>query len=279
MNNSDQLLAEHLWLTDSGTDSLDVSYGYRLLKAGDSVYIQDYDDASKWVLYSVLNTAEEKNGYFDIPVSEIDASGPSPLPYQKVEVHIQVAGSPGPQGPVGPQGPPGIQGYQGVDGVPGAAGSRWYSGTGPPDSDLRVIGDWYLDDTTADIYEKVTADSWALRDNIVGPPASLDNPVFTGQARFADIPAPGLLRIADDQGTVDESTFPLDGRKYLDGWGNWTEPGISIPGLLPKFTYRTNDVNAPRPDVGGADVSIEWDLGVGAPTQPVNMADEDYWIS
>jgi hypothetical protein len=58
---------------------------------------------------------------------------------------------------------------QGPQGIQGPAGSRWYSGAGVPAGSLGAIQDWYLHDTTGDVYEKTGATTWTLRDNLRGP--------------------------------------------------------------------------------------------------------------
>ena len=96
----------------------------------------------------------------------------------------------GPEGPTGPQGPQGIQGPQGTTGLTGAtgsqgpqgntgatgsqgpagtAGAKWYSGAGAPAGGTGVVGDWYLNVTNGDVYEKTGASAWTLRDNLTGP--------------------------------------------------------------------------------------------------------------
>jgi hypothetical protein len=103
------------------------------------------------------------------------------------------AGPAGPEGPIGPTGPTGAtgatgpQGSQGVQGVQGttgpqgatgstgsqgpagAPGSIWRSGAGAPAGALGVVGDWYEDTATGDIYEKTGASTYTLRDNLTGP--------------------------------------------------------------------------------------------------------------
>jgi hypothetical protein len=62
-------------------------------------------------------------------------------------------------GPAGPQGP---------TGATGAAGSKWLSGTGAPGTGLGAVGDWFLNTTTSDAYEKTGATAWTLRVNLKG---------------------------------------------------------------------------------------------------------------
>jgi len=87
---------------------------------------------------------------------------------------------PGPQGPQGikgdtgatgaqgPQGNTGAQGIQGPQGIPGVA-EVWYSGAGAPAGATGIVGDWYLNTTNGDVYEKTGASAWTLRGNIRGP--------------------------------------------------------------------------------------------------------------
>ena len=46
--------------------------------------------------------------------------------------------------------------------------SKWYSGAGVPSNSLYEVGDWYINTTTSDIYEKTGAAAWTLRVNIKG---------------------------------------------------------------------------------------------------------------
>lgn len=58
--------------------------------------------------------------------------------------------------PTGPAGPTGKTGATGPVGAQGIRGSRWYTGTGDPAlaaiPDVRVDGDMYLDEATADVW-------------------------------------------------------------------------------------------------------------------------------
>lgn len=77
-----------------------------------------------------------------------------------------VASTPGPEGPQGPVGP---QGPQGATGAAGTAGEKWFSSTGVPAGATGVVGDWHLNTSNGDVYEKTGASTWTLRGNIKGP--------------------------------------------------------------------------------------------------------------
>lgn len=70
-----------------------------------------------------------------------------------------VQGSTGAPGPEGPQGAPGPVGPQ---------GSTWRTGTGAPANSLGVNGDYYLDDTTNNVWLK-SAGTYSVVANLGGP--------------------------------------------------------------------------------------------------------------
>lgn len=65
-------------------------------------------------------------------------------------------------------GPAGPTGATGATGAAGAAGSVWRDGVGVPSNGTGVDGDWYLNRSNGDYYERV-AGSYVLRGNIKGP--------------------------------------------------------------------------------------------------------------
>lgn len=83
-------------------------------------------------------------------------------------------GDAGPAGPMGVPGPIGLTGPQGVEGPQGIAGTngaKWYSWSGTPEQALGVLGDYYLDVVTGDVWEKVPNEGgpeWAIQGNIRG---------------------------------------------------------------------------------------------------------------
>lgn len=59
----------------------------------------------------------------------------------------------------GPQGTAGANGTNGTNGTNGVNGSTWYNGSGAPANTLGVDGDYYLDNNTGNVYNKVSG-SW-----------------------------------------------------------------------------------------------------------------------
>jgi hypothetical protein len=83
-------------------------------------------------------------------------------------------GAQGPQGNTGAQGPQGVKGDTGNTGAQGPTGQAevWWSGAGVPPTGTGAIGDWYLNTSTDDVYEKTAASTWTLRCNIRGATGS-----------------------------------------------------------------------------------------------------------
>jgi len=65
----------------------------------------------------------------------------------------------------------GPQGTTGTAGANGAPGSVWFSGTTAPAGSLAgsIVGDWYLNTVTGDVYQKTGAAVWTLQGNVRGP--------------------------------------------------------------------------------------------------------------
>lgn len=71
----------------------------------------------------------------------------------------------GPVGATGLQGPKGDTGAQGQVGTPG---SKMHNVTTTPATSLGVIGDWALNTTNGDVYEKTASTTWTKRGNFNG---------------------------------------------------------------------------------------------------------------
>jgi hypothetical protein len=83
MNNPTQNLATKLWASETSVDGMDVSTGLGRIVAGIQIYIQDFDDAAKWIKFTVTADSIDKGTYWEIGVAY--HSGPANLPFQKVE--------------------------------------------------------------------------------------------------------------------------------------------------------------------------------------------------
>jgi len=63
----------------------------------------------------------------------------------------------------------GADGAPGADGADGADGAKILFGGGTPGAGVGVVGDYYKDTATSDVYEKTGASAWTLRGNDKGP--------------------------------------------------------------------------------------------------------------
>lgn len=72
----------------------------------------------------------------------------------------------------GPQGPAGSAGVDGQDGTNGVNGATWLGGSGVPSSGIGNVNDFYLDNTSGDVYKKTGASTWTLQLNIKGAAGS-----------------------------------------------------------------------------------------------------------
>lgn len=96
------------------------------------------------------------------------------------ELRVNIMGATGAPGAVGPQGANGAKGDTGARGEAGAAGAKgdrgdagaagsvWLQGSTAPAAGTGAVGDWYLDTSTYDAYEK-GASGWAPVVNLRGP--------------------------------------------------------------------------------------------------------------
>ena len=71
-------------------------------------------------------------------------------------------------GPTGPKGDIGLQGPIGPTGANGPSGGVWRTANGLPSNSLGDNGDFYLDDKTGNVYQKVSG-SYVFVINILGP--------------------------------------------------------------------------------------------------------------
>jgi hypothetical protein len=77
-------------------------------------------------------------------------------------------GATGAQGATGNTGAQGVQGPQGPTGPTGQA-EGWISGTVNPATATGNVGDWFINTTSGDVFEKTGSTTWTLRGNIRGP--------------------------------------------------------------------------------------------------------------
>lgn len=126
----------------------------------------------------------------------------------------------------------GEDGQDGQDGADGEDGSQIYSGSGAPDSELGVVGDYYLDKDNHDLYGPKTSDGWGSPLNLKGADgnANVTRYIFPGHDFEQDgtakntTPASLYLSLEDFQNSA-WHVYLVDGvdldRKYhVPGYGS-----------------------------------------------------------
>lgn len=84
LNNASQTAATRVYTATTTTDGMDVSHGLTNIEAGDLIYFQDFDDAAKWVRYTVSAAPTNHITWFEYPVTY--QAGPANVPFQKIEL-------------------------------------------------------------------------------------------------------------------------------------------------------------------------------------------------
>ena len=84
INNASQTAATRMWVSQTSTDGMDVSIGLAKILAGHQIYIQDFDDASKWVKYTVTADGVDDGSYYDFADRLPLRAGERPVPDRRV---------------------------------------------------------------------------------------------------------------------------------------------------------------------------------------------------
>ena len=230
----------------------DVSNILGLAEPGDTIYLQDNIDSTKYGRYELTHGFSDQGswGYYDVTFMDSGAGG-MPGNNRDMLVLIVVPPVPGPPGPQGDTGPPGPTGPQGIQGPAGPQGS-----TGAPGPGVPAGG------TTGQKLEKKTN-------------ADYDTQWVTAGAGGADLNYRGAYSGA--------STYN-DGDIVVDSNGTvWmcTKQGITTP-PDPWPTPPGIAVTQPEQMIGGtqwngviADGAVHWfgDVGAGPGTTPAALID------
>lgn len=217
------------------------------------------DDAEKHVKFDgdawvTFQSGSGGGGDYELPI----ASG-SVLGGIKVGANLTIepdgtlnAASTGEQGPPGP---PGADGQDGVDGEPGAPGSVWRNGSGAPSNGLGINGDYYLDVTNGNVYEKA-AGTYTLQTNIKGATGAQGPQGETG----AGLSIKGELADPSELPGVGD---PGDGYLISGDLWVWTGSGWENVG----------NIQGPA----GAPGSV-WRSGAGTPSDALGI-DNDFYLN
>lgn len=290
------------------------------LSAPLSTAVETTGDSS---LVSIINEGETQQEIID---TEEWVSLPSSLTPITIE---QVQGLQGEIGPEGPKGDKGDQGVQGVIGPTGPApnligvnttltdptgsasgsitgtnpnytinvtiprGAQILTGTANPAAGTGMIGYWYLNNTTWDIFEKTGAATWTLRGNIKGAKGDLGNTGATGPANSLTIgtvsaSAPGSAPSATIGGAAPNQTIsfvlprgdtgPTGPAPTLTiGTVSTGAAGSSVSASFTGSNPYALNLTIPRGDKG--DVGSQWYYGSGAPSAGTGVNGDFYLVA
>ena len=147
-----------------------------------------------------------------------------------------------------------ITGPQGVQGPQGDPGAVWRSGSGAPADSLGINGDFYLNVSSGDVYEK-TSGTYGVVDNLTGP-----------QGNKGDTGDPGAVW-REGSGAPADSTG-IDGDFYLD-----TSNGDVYKRASGTYSVVANIEGATGPQ---GDPGAVWRNGSGAPADSLGINGDFY---
>jgi hypothetical protein len=156
-----------------------------------------------------------------------------------------------------------IRGPQGIQGVTGTAGAKWFTQAGAPAGATGVVGDFSLDSTNGDYYEKTGASTWTLRGNLRGPQGIQGIQGIQGPDGGAEVykqpntPTPveiGALWIDTDEPDPAPSTVTITlrtGQTWVVG-GALSAGQVVPPFYVPVIAGQTSNIIGVRAKVGAA---------------------------
>lgn len=202
-------------------------------------------DAGSWgtILNDFLTQAHNVDGSLkdnSVPVTAIaDTTITEAKLSAGVQSKLNAVSAQGATGPVGPTGATGPAGSNGATGATGPAGATTIAGISglqtALDSKEPIItagttGDYLRGDKSWQTLNKgavglgnVDNTSDANKNSAT---ATLSNKTLQNPAidKINNLSANGVVTTSGGNGTLGVSTFPFDGNKYLDGFGNFTAP-------------------------------------------------------
>jgi hypothetical protein len=135
--------ATQVHLNEQKRDGTDVSSRFPAVEVGDDIYLQQATDATRWARFDIIGAPTDHGTWWSWPVAFLEGSTAG-SPGQNTDVQVSFL-------------------------VEGTQIEEWLSGAGAPAGTLGKIGDWYLNTSNGDVYEKTADTTWTLRANITGP--------------------------------------------------------------------------------------------------------------
>jgi Collagen triple helix repeat (20 copies) len=136
--------ATQVRISETAADGTDASNVLDALQPGDTVFLQDKQDATRWAKYKLTAPGTDLGTYRSYPVMLVEGgAGALPPNNQDVGTLFTTPPVPGPQGPPGPQGiqgPQGVKGDTGNTGPAGPTGATGPAGPAGPKGDRGDVG-------------------------------------------------------------------------------------------------------------------------------------------
>jgi hypothetical protein len=136
----------------------------------------------------------------------------------------------------------------------------WFSGSGLPSAGTGAVGDWYLNLSNGDVYEKSTISAWTLRANIMGPvgpassavgPQGPPGPTGPPGAASTVVGPPGPSGVDGEKWYASAGT-PAGGTGVVGDWHlNSTNGDVSEKTGASTWTLRAN-IKGPQGETGPA---------------------------
>src|SRR5262245_4912705 len=144
-----------LRLNETTAPGTDASAYFAKIKVGDIFRVQVKDDATKFIRLQVTGAGTDNGTWWSWPVTLTPGGGSGDPPTNNTPMYITLI-------------------------TQGAQVEEWLSGTGAPAGTLGNIGDWYLNNSNGDYYEKTATSTWTLRGNLKGPTGATGAPGTNG---------------------------------------------------------------------------------------------------
>jgi hypothetical protein len=174
-------------------------------------------------------------------------------------------GGTGPQGPAGPAGTP---------------GEKWYTGAGAPPGATGIVGDFYIDTSNGNYYEKTATTTWTIVGSLTGPQGP------PGPTIDATTTTKGVVQLAGDlagtaaspqiaAGVITDAEVATANKDGVFGTPSMRTLGNGSQQAMPG-NRSLNDIGANNPATASVLLSGQKMVGLADPTNAQDAATKFY---
>jgi hypothetical protein len=174
-------------------------------------------------------------------------------------------GGTGPQGPAGPAGTP---------------GEKWYTGAGAPPGATGIVGDFYIDTSNGNYYEKTATTTWTIVGSLTGPQGP------PGPTIDATTTTKGVVQLAGDlagtaaspqiaAGVITDAEVATANKDGVFGTPSMRTLGNGSQQAMPG-NRSLNDIGANNPATASVLLSGQKMVGLADPTNAQDAATKVY---